>query len=114
MANNTEQGNVTFTNSAPDDKEWTAHIELLNEWVTPDRYLRDIVGYIRSGKHYPKDMHVDLIMQWHEAEATRREQALLDELLQHIARNTNDDNTVYWLKGEINDFIVKRQLEGEQ
>ncbi|BAS17580.1 hypothetical protein AHiyo8_58830 [Arthrobacter sp. Hiyo8] len=53
----------TFTNSAPDDKEWTAGIELLNKWTTPDRYLRHIIQYARSGKHYPTDMHVDLIEQ---------------------------------------------------
>lgn len=54
---------VTFENKAPDDAEWTAHIKLLNEWTAPDRYLREIVQYARSGKFYPADMHVDLILQ---------------------------------------------------
>lgn len=54
---------VTFTNQAPEDKEWTAHIKLLNDWTEPDRYLRSIIQYARSGPHYPADMHVDLIEQ---------------------------------------------------
>jgi hypothetical protein len=61
--NQYEDKELTFINRAPEDKEWTARIKLLNEWVTPDRYLRDILIYNRSGKHYPTDMHVDLIQQ---------------------------------------------------
>lgn len=54
---------VIFNNTAPEDKEWTAHINLLNNWTEPDRYLRHIIQYARLGKHYPADMHVDLIKQ---------------------------------------------------
>ena len=54
---------IQFVNIAPEDKEWTAHIELLNEWTEPDRYLREIIQYARSGKFYPADMHVNLIKQ---------------------------------------------------
>lgn len=59
----TEQPVVTFTNEAPEDKEWTAHIKLLNEYCTPERFLREIVQYARSGPFYPADMHVSLIRQ---------------------------------------------------
>jgi hypothetical protein len=55
---------VVFENVAPEDKEWTAHIHLLNEWTPQDRLLRHIVQYGRSGKFYPADMHVDLIEQY--------------------------------------------------
>lgn len=61
LDNNLEE--VTFNNVAPEDKEWTAYVKLLNEWTTPDRYLRSIIQYARSGKHFPADMHVDLIGQ---------------------------------------------------
>lgn len=55
--------NIVFTNTAPEDKEWTAGIELLNKYTPSDLQLRHIVQYIRSGKFYPADMHVDLIEQ---------------------------------------------------
>ncbi|MGJ5804326.1 hypothetical protein ACSCB1_35250 [Streptomyces europaeiscabiei] len=58
---------VAFTNEAPDDKEWSAHIKMLNEWQNPKRTLRDIIQYARSGPFYPADMHVKLIEQWHNA-----------------------------------------------
>lgn len=54
---------IRFTNQAPEDKEWTAHIHSLNNWTEPDRYLRQIIQYARSGPHYPADMHVNLIEQ---------------------------------------------------
>lgn len=59
---------ITFTNVAPENKEWSAHVYLLNEWTNPDRYLRHIVQYARSGEHFPADMHVDLIEQWAKAQ----------------------------------------------
>ena len=62
-----EQLKVTFTNEAPEDKEWSAHIDILNEWQNPERTLRDIIQYARSGPFYPADMHVRLIEQWHVA-----------------------------------------------
>lgn len=58
---------VQFENKAPENNEWSAHIRLLNEWTAPELQLRHIVGYIRSGAHFPKDMHVDLIEQYVEA-----------------------------------------------
>lgn len=54
---------VVFTNVAPENKEWSAHVHLLNEWTTPDRYLRSIIQAARSGQHFPADMHVNLIEQ---------------------------------------------------
>lgn len=54
---------VVFTNENPDDDEWSAHIRMLNQWTEPDRYLREIIQYARSGPHYPADMHVALIGQ---------------------------------------------------
>lgn len=62
-----EVATIAFTNEAPDDKEWTAHINILNEWQNPERVLRDIIQYARSGPFYPADMHVKLIEQWHTA-----------------------------------------------
>jgi hypothetical protein len=58
-----EVSKVVFTNEAPEDKEWTAHINILNEWTNPSRYLREIIQYARSGPFYPADMHVNLIRQ---------------------------------------------------
>lgn len=57
------QDGMECTNQAPEDEEWTAHIKLLNEYTDPDRYLRQIIQYARSGPFYPADMHVDLIKQ---------------------------------------------------
>lgn len=54
---------LRFSNVAPQDEEWTAHVKMLNEYTTPDRYLRHIIMYARSGEHYPTNMHVDLIEQ---------------------------------------------------
>lgn len=54
---------IVFINREPKDKEWSAHVNLLNKYTTPDRYLRHIIQYARSGPHYPADMHVDLIEQ---------------------------------------------------
>lgn len=72
------QDEVQFVNNAPDDKEWSAHIRVLNKWQNPERLLRDIIQYARSGPFYPADKHVDLIEQWQN----RREQALLRGLLE--------------------------------
>lgn len=58
-----------FTNTAPENKEWSAHIELLNRWTPAELQLRHIVACIRSGAHFPKDMHVDLIQQHERAHA---------------------------------------------
>jgi hypothetical protein len=55
---------IEFVNKAPTDKEWTAHIHILNEFTPADYQLRHIVGYIQAGPHYPKDMHQDLIEQY--------------------------------------------------
>ena len=60
---------TVFTNLAPEDKEWTAHVNLLNKWTPQESVLRHIIQYARSGKHYPTDMHVDLILQWHQDKA---------------------------------------------
>lgn len=59
----TELPKVQFNNVAPEDTEWTAHIEMLNNYTEPDRYLRHIIQYARSGPFYPTNMHVDLIRQ---------------------------------------------------
>lgn len=58
-----EELSITFINREPNDREWTAHIKLLNNWTTPDMYLRHIIQYARGGKFYPADMHVDLVEQ---------------------------------------------------
>lgn len=55
---------VVFNNVEPEDKEWSAHVKILNEWQNPERMLRDIIQYARSGPFYPADMHVDLIEQY--------------------------------------------------
>lgn len=59
---------IKFNNVAPEDEEWTAHIKILNGYTDPDRYLRHILQYARSGAFYPADMHVDLIKQVMQAE----------------------------------------------
>lgn len=72
---------VKFTNVMPDDPEWTAHIKIMNDWQNPDRILRDIIQYARSGKFYPADMHVDLIEQYIRRRDERLEvRARLDEI----------------------------------
>lgn len=68
---------ITFINHAPDDKEWTAHINILNDWTEPDRYLRQIIQVARGGRHYPADMHVDLIEQVMKARDTAKEREVL-------------------------------------
>lgn len=55
---------VKFVNHFPDDKEWSAHIYMLNEWTQADSQLRHIVVYIQAGPHYPKHFHQNLIEQW--------------------------------------------------
>lgn len=67
---------MVFTNVAPESKEWSAHVKLLNEWTTPDRYLRSIIQAARSGQHFPADMHVDLI----EQVIAHRVEQMLDKL----------------------------------
>jgi hypothetical protein len=62
-----EPEEFTFANQAPEDKEWSAHIRLLNEWCTPERWLRVIIQYARSGPFYPADMHAHLIEQINDA-----------------------------------------------
>lgn len=57
------EGPVKFINVAPDDEDWTAHISILNNWQNPERLLRDILQYARSGPFHPADMHVNLIEQ---------------------------------------------------
>lgn len=59
-----EQLRVVFANHAPEDEEWSAHIKMLNEWQNPERLLRDLIQYARSGPFYPADMHVNLIEQY--------------------------------------------------
>ena len=59
-----EEKPVQFVNNFPGDKEWDAHIYLLNEATPADYQLRHIVGYIQAGPHYPKHMHQDLIEQY--------------------------------------------------
>lgn len=58
---------IEFINKYPDDKEWSAHINILNKWTPADMLLRHIVGYVRSGPHYPKHFHQDLIEQYYES-----------------------------------------------
>lgn len=67
MTQPTQSDSPVFTNLFPEDKEWTAHVKLLNEWTEPDRYLRQIIQYARSGKFYPTNMHVELIEQAYKA-----------------------------------------------
>lgn len=75
-----EDTKVIFINTATDDKEWSAHIRLLNKWTEPDRYLRQIIQYARSGAFYPADMHVDLIKQIIEGMANKNICNALDRL----------------------------------
>lgn len=99
MASNTEvdlppkrdgELRATFTNPAPEDEEWTAHIKILNEWTDPDRYLREIIQYARSGPFYPADMHVDLIRQVIEQECSARERAAEQRGRLHILERIED------------------------
>lgn len=81
MTNSTEQA-IKFKNVAPESEEWSAHIDILNNWTTPDRYLRDIIQYARSGAFFPADMHVDLIRQVIEAETDAKAQkTAIEELM---------------------------------
>lgn len=88
-----QQGKVVFVNREPDDKEWSAHVDVLNDWTTPDRYLRDIIQYARSGPSYPADMHVDLIKQ---VMSQHTETAVLQGKIQFI----NDFITEWYSNGK--------------
>lgn len=55
---------MIFENKCPEDKEWSAHIRLLNNSTPPEFVLRHIIIYINAGPHYPKHMHQDLIEQY--------------------------------------------------
>ena len=101
---------VKFTNQAPDDKEWTAQINLLNDWTEPDRYLRSIVQYARSGPHYPADMHVDLIEQVLIARAGAKERTSRLEELVNIPQN----NSKVYVKGRIADLTTDEESEAER
>lgn len=59
-----------INNGDVEDKEWAAHIRLLNDYPA-DMQLRNIIQYARSGPFYPADMHVDLIEQFIQAECNR-------------------------------------------
>lgn len=69
-----EQAVVVFKNMAPDDEEWTAHVNLLSNYTPADTQLRHIIGYIQAGPHYPKHMHQDLIEQFYAARETRQKE----------------------------------------
>lgn len=71
MSAQREELRVVFENTAPNDEEWSAHINILNKYTSPDRYLREIIQYARSGEFYPADMHVDLIRQINEQHTQR-------------------------------------------
>jgi hypothetical protein len=94
---------IVFTNSAPEDKEWTAHINLLNEYTTPDRYLRDIIQYARGGKFYPADMHVDLIKQFIDSEVHQAKQSLADSICSNSTPHFNS------LNGGKDTFEIEKQ-----
>lgn len=65
-----------FKNNYPDDEEWTAVIELLNEWTPADTQLRHIVQFIRSAEFRPAHFYVELLEQY----ITASNQQLLREL----------------------------------
>ena len=68
---------VTFVNHFPDDKEWTAHINLLNDWTEADRQLRHILIYNNAGPHYPTHFHQNLVEQW----ATFQQRYLIENVI---------------------------------
>lgn len=78
---NNQPSNVIFVNEAPEDKNWTAHINILNNYTDKSVLLRMIIAAIQSGPHYPKHMHQDLIEQYFEAVHKERWQleAKIDE-----------------------------------
>ena len=57
---------MIFKNNYPEDEEWTAYINNMNEWTPPELQLRYMIGYIQSGPHYPKHVHQELIDQFIE------------------------------------------------
>lgn len=72
MSDTNDTRAVQFVNNFDkDDTAWQAHINILNGWTAPELQLRMIISYIRSGPHFPKHMHQDLIEQWHKAALNR-------------------------------------------
>ena len=109
---------VIFTNEAPEDKEWSAHIHLLNEWTTTDRYLREIVQYARSGPFYPADMHVSLIEQLITADRKRVALEARLEALDHII-DLQSKQFNRWTQKDIANFFngvgkYYRELKAQQ
>lgn len=112
---NTEIRKVEFVNTAPEDKEWTAHVKILNEWTTPDRYLREIIQYARSGKFYPADMHVNLIEQVITSQKKAWEvEAMIYEatLTRRRFNGTNYENLRNYLNGRIDKLKRQRNESG--
>lgn len=91
--NKDSEPSVQFVNHALEDKEWSAHIHLLNTWTTPDRLLRAIIQYARSGPFYPAAMHVDLIQQWHTSTIN---QACLEAQRKLVAGAYIDQDEIYF------------------
>lgn len=95
---------MTFKNSAPEEPEWSSHIRLLNEWQNPERLLRDIVQYARSGPFYPADMHVDLIEQVFANRTAVKFCAYGEEGIEHVADTPEELST--WIADMVLDNDV--------
>lgn len=104
---------VFKNNGDAGDKEWAAHINLLNEWTDRSRILRQIIQYARSGPFYPADMHVDLIKQWAADFAEHITPELTTDWVE-ILPNNDERHRNKWFRMGYNacrDEITKRTKE---
>lgn len=105
---------LQFINKAePENTEWASHIKLLNEWTTPDRILREIVIYARSGPHHPAHMHVDLIEQYNEyceKRAMLRQRAYDQLEIVNVARISALLDLEQWIK--LHNLDTEQILDG--
>jgi hypothetical protein len=101
----TETDKLKFDNRAPDDKEWSAHIELLNEWTEQTNILRGIIQYARSGPFYPADMHVDLIKQIISWETEQ----VLNKLEDYIGAHEADTSSGERIAAELKKLIKENK-----
>jgi len=113
MSSNNTIGKTQFNNIAPEDKEWSAHIDLLNNYTTNDMKLRHIIQYARSGPHFPADMHVDLIEQLIAKERLETKISVLKHIYTKIDGETTNSEYVFNLQNSIEDEInnLERQLD---
>lgn len=61
-----------FKNNAPDNKEWTVFISILNKYTSEHMRFSFITHFMRSRTQFPLHMYTDLMKQYTNAHARSR------------------------------------------